>query len=93
MFCQIGVNTIAIIFVMLYSYIVRECDSVIYPSIDKILNIVDSKYALVYIVSDSAKQITRTGYYQMPIKEYKSSKNIGRALEEVYNGLIHIEKR
>ena len=58
----------------------------IYPSIDKILNIVDSKYALV-------KQMTRTGYYQKPIKEYKSAKNIGRALEEVYDGLIHIEKR
>ena len=64
----------------------------IYPSIDKILNIVDSKYAIVYIVSDRAKQMTRTGYYQKPIKEYKSAKNIGRALEEVYDGLIHIEK-
>ena len=64
----------------------------IYPSIDKILNIVDSKYALVYIVSDRAKQMTRTGYYRKPIKEYKSKKNIGRALEEVYDGLIHIEK-
>lgn len=70
----------------------RESDSVIYPSIDKILNIVDSKYALVYIVADRAKQMTRTGYYQKPIKEYKSAKNIGRALEEVYDGLIHIEK-
>ena len=92
MFCQIGVNTIAIIFVMLYSYIVRECDSVIYPSIDKILNIVDSKYALVYVVSERAKQMTKTGYYQMPIKDYKCQKNIGRGLEEVYEGLIHIEK-
>ena len=64
----------------------------IYPSIDKILNIVDSKYALVYIVSDRAKQMTRTGYYQKPIKEYKSNKNIGRASEEVHDGLIHIEK-
>ena len=64
----------------------------IYPSIDKILNIVDSKYALVYIVSDRAKQMTRTGYYQKPIKEYKSNKNIGRAWEEVHDGLIHIEK-
>jgi len=65
---------------------------VIYPSIDKILNIVDSKYALVYVVSDRAKQMTKTGYYQKPIKEYKCKKNIGRALEEVYDGLIHIEK-
>ena len=47
----------------------------IYPSIDKILNIVDSKYALVYVVSDRAKQMTKTGYYQMPIKDYKCQKN------------------
>lgn len=64
----------------------------IYPSIDKILNIVDSKYALVYIASDRAKQMSKTGYYQKPINEYKSVKNIGRALEEVNDGLIHIER-
>lgn len=64
----------------------------IYPSIDKILNIVDSKYALVYIAAGRSKQMTMTGYYQKPINEYKSEKNIGRALEEVYDGLIHTEK-
>jgi DNA-directed RNA polymerase subunit omega len=64
----------------------------IYPSIDKILNIVDSKYALVYIVSERSKEMTKTNYYQMDPKEYKSSKNIGRALEEVYAELIHINK-
>lgn len=65
----------------------------IYPSIDKILNIVDSKYALVYVAAERSKQMTKTGYYQKPIKEYKCQKEIGRALEEVYDGLIHIEKR
>lgn len=64
----------------------------IYPSIDKILNIVDSKYALVYVASNRAKEMTKTGYYQKPINEYKCQKNIGRALEEVNDGLIHIEK-
>ena len=64
----------------------------IYPSIDKILNIVDSKYALVYVVAERSKQMTKTGYFQKSIKEYKCQKNIGRALEEVYDGLIHIEK-
>ena len=58
----------------------------------KILNIVDSKYALVYVVSERAKQMAKTGYYQKPIKEYKSEKDIGRALEEVYDGLIHVER-
>lgn len=64
----------------------------IYPSIDKILNIVDSKYALVYIASERSKQMTKTDYYQKPLKEYKCKKDIGRALEEVYDGLIHVEK-
>ena len=64
----------------------------IYPSIDKILNIVDSKYALVYVVSSRAKQMTKTGYYQKPIKEYKCEKNIGRALEEVAEGYIKVRK-
>ena len=65
----------------------------IYPSIDKILNVVDSKYALVYIASSRSKQMTKTNYYQKPLNEYKSSKNIGRALEEIYDNLIHIEKK
>ena len=64
----------------------------IYPSIDKILNTVDSKYALVYIVSSRSRQMTKTKFYQMSENEYKSSKNIGRALEEVYANLIHIHK-
>lgn len=65
----------------------------IYPSIDKILNIVDSKYALVYVASDRSKQMAKTDYYQKPVKEYKSEKGIGRALEEVLDGLIKIEKK
>lgn len=65
----------------------------IYPSIDKILNIIPSKYALVYIVASRSKQMEKTKYYQKPINEYKSKKNIGRALEEVYDNLIHIVKK
>ena len=65
----------------------------IYPSIDKILTIVDSKYALVYIAAERSRQMKKTDYYQKPIKEYKSKKGIGRALEEVCDGLIHVEKK
>ena len=65
----------------------------IYPSIDKILTIVDSKYALVYVVSDRSKQMIKNNYYQKPIGEYKSQKPIGRALEEVYDNLIHVQKK
>ena len=65
----------------------------IYPSIDKLLTIVDSKYALVYVVSNRSKQMLKTKFYQKPINEYKSKKEIGRALEEVSDNLIHIEKK
>ena len=64
----------------------------IYPSIDKILNFVDSKYALVYVVAKRSKEMTSTKHFKMHESKYKSSKNIGRALEEVYENLIHINK-
>lgn len=65
----------------------------IYPSIDKLLNIVDSKYELVHVAATRSKEITRTGHLQMEPNKYVSKKNIGRALEEVSEGLIIIEKK
>ena len=64
----------------------------IYPSIDKLLTKVDSKYALVYIASSRSKQMIKTDFYQKPVSDYKSKKTIGRALEEVYYDLIHVNK-
>lgn len=64
----------------------------IYPSIDKLLNIVDSKYELVHIAARRSKEISKNGYLQMPDTEYKSKKNIGRALEEITEGFIKVEK-
>lgn len=64
----------------------------IYPSIDKLLNIVDSKYELVHIAARRSKEISRTGYLQMPDAEYKSKKNIGKALEEVTEGFIQVKR-
>ena len=72
--------------------IVGSVIQMIYPSIDKLLNIVDSKYELVHIAAKRSKQISKEGYLQMPDTEYKSKKNIGRALEEVCEGLIEIKK-
>ncbi len=60
----------------------------LYPSIDKILNTVDSKYRLVHIIAQRAKQIEETKHYQLPEKEYKNKKELGRALEELEKGLI-----
>lgn len=65
----------------------------IYPSIDKLLNIVSSKYELVHIAARRSKEIARDEYLQMPEHEYESAKNIGRALEELEAGLLKIEKK
>ena len=64
----------------------------IYPSIDKLLNVIDSKYTLVTIAANRSREIKRTEFLQMPKDKYKSSKNIGKALEEVAEGLITIRK-
>ncbi len=65
----------------------------IYPSIDKILNTVGSKYILVHIASTRSKQMHETNHFQMKENEYVSKREIGRALEEVEKGLIKLEKK
>lgn len=64
----------------------------IYPSIDKLLTKVGSKYLLVNLVSKRAKEMQETEYYQMKENEYISAKEIGKALEEISKDLIHIEE-
>ena len=63
----------------------------IYPSIDKLLNKVGSKYLLVNLVSERVKEMEEKRKYQLPESEYVSKKNIGRALEEVSKDLINIK--
>jgi DNA-directed RNA polymerase subunit omega len=63
----------------------------IYPSIDKLLQKVGSKYLLVNLVSKRAREMNETKHYQMNEEDYVSTKNIGRALEEVAKNLIHIK--
>ena len=62
----------------------------LYPSIDKLLNIVDSKYKLVHVASLRSKQMLETKHFQKKEEEYNNKKELGRALEEVEAGLITI---
>lgn len=62
----------------------------IYPSIDSLLNKVGSKYLLVNVVAKRAHEMKETKHYQMKEEEYKSQKEIGKALEEVSSDLIHL---
>lgn len=65
----------------------------IYPSIDKLLNIVDSKYKLVHLAARRSKEMSRTDHFQMYDNAYKCKKNIGRSLEEINEGLIEIKNK
>ena len=64
----------------------------IYPSIDKLQNVVGSKYELVHIAARRSKELFKTEQYRMPLNKYISKKNIGRALEEVAEGKIVVKK-
>lgn len=63
----------------------------IYPSIDNLLKKIGSKYLLVNVVSKRAHEMKETGHYQMREEDYTSKKEIGKALEEVNENLIHLE--
>lgn len=65
----------------------------IFPSIDKLLTVVDSKYELVLVAARRSREISETNFLELDESEYKSKKNIGRALEEVGEGMITIIKK
>lgn len=65
----------------------------IYPSIDKLLNIVRSKYELVHIAARRSKEITKDEHYQLALNEYKCEKNIGKALEEILEGKLKVTEK
>ena len=64
----------------------------IYPSIDKLLNVVDSKYRLVHLAALRSDDIRENNNLQKNEEDYVSKKNIGRALEEVADNLIIIKQ-
>ena len=65
----------------------------LYPSIDKLLTIVDSKYMLVHVASKRSKQMLEHNHFQLKEEEYQNKKEIGRALEEIENGKVTIIKK
>lgn len=60
------------------------------PSIDKLLNVVDSKYRLVHVVSQRSKEMAENKHFQMNSEEYTNKKELGRAMEELDNNMIKI---
>ncbi len=85
-------NLLHIFFIKFILIIEGEWKSVIYPSIDKLLNLIDSKYELVHMAARRSREIKHNGNLQMPKEKYKSSKNVGKALEEIVEGLVVLKK-
>ncbi|MCJ7839590.1 DNA-directed RNA polymerase subunit omega [Lederbergia sp. NSJ-179] len=62
----------------------------LYPSIDKLLKVIDSKYSLVTV---SAKRARHLQDESNPLlAEYKSHKFVGKALEEIYTGALKVKE-
>ena len=64
-------------------------DGMRYPSIDKLLEKVDSKYKLVYISSKRAKIIESEEY--LAIENPRCVKSVGKALEEILEDKVKCE--
>ncbi|MBP1156097.1 MULTISPECIES: DNA-directed RNA polymerase subunit omega [unclassified Paenibacillus] len=62
----------------------------LYPSIDRLLDKVDSKYSLVVAASKRARML-RDGA-KSEVRQKKSHKHVGLALEEIYEEHISYEK-
>jgi len=63
----------------------------IYPSIDKLLSTVGSKYLLVNLISKRVAEMEEVKNYQLKENEYVSKKDIGKSLEEISKNYIRIK--
>lgn len=61
----------------------------LYPSIDKLLEIVDSRYSLIMLASKRAEELDQ-GATPM-LAHYHNVKSVGMALEEIAAGVLKIE--
>lgn len=62
---------------------------IVYPSIDKLLENVNSRYSLAILASKRAHEI-EAGDIKM-LSEYKSPKTVGMAMEEIAAGNVIID--
>ena len=62
----------------------------LYPSIDKLLKKIDSKYSLVILSSKRAHELHNNE--PALLEYYESHKNVGRALEEIAVGKLTIRE-
>lgn len=61
-----------------------------YPSIDKLLDRVDSRYSLSVLASKRAHELEAGS--PAALEKFKSSKSVGQALEEIAAGKVIIDQ-
>ncbi|MBS4177176.1 DNA-directed RNA polymerase subunit omega [Lederbergia citrea] len=62
----------------------------LYPSIDKLMTVIDSKYSLVTVAARRARQFQEDE--DPKLDKYFSYKYVGKALEEIYDGVIKVKE-
>lgn len=62
----------------------------LYPSIDKLMNVIDSKYSLVTVAAKRARKLQED--HNPQLEKYRSHKFVGKALEEIYNGVLTMKE-
>lgn len=67
---------------------IKNKDGMRYPSIDRLLSKIDSKYKLVYAASKVA-HILETE--KLKVDNAQCVKSVGIALEEILSGKVHID--
>jgi len=65
----------------------------LYPSLDKLLDRIDSKYSLAMLAAKRAHQLNNPDDPEGAemLEEYKSVQNVGKALEEIKSGDLIID--
>lgn len=66
----------------------KEYDGMRYPSIDDLLEKIDSKYKLAYAAAKRAKIIEEDGYVATSVR---CKKPVGKALEEILDDKVKVE--
>lgn len=61
----------------------------LYPSVDKLLDKIDSRYSLIALASKRAHELD-AGATPL-LNDYKSDKSVGKALEEIEAGVLKID--
>ncbi|MFD1126155.1 DNA-directed RNA polymerase subunit omega [Lentilactobacillus raoultii] len=63
----------------------------LYPSVDKLLDKIDSRYSLIMLASKRAHELDAGA--KPLLDSYKSKKSVGKAFEEIAAGVLKIDPK